>query len=254
MGHPALFLQAALVDVELLGMQAWIALDENRLANHLFHLLQPLRPRCLQLFDDFGVDAQHDVSTVEMLVHLAHLDVDVVADGDRRFDHSGAGANGASRRQSAFQRLLDAFAGDGDQSEIIELKHLRWRAIRLQLVFERCHDAVTVLPLIHVDEVDDDDAAKVAQTNLANALGDGIEVGLDDGVLEPRRLADELASVDVDGDERLGLIDDDGAARLEPYLGAQRLVDLFGDAELLEERRVFEVELYTADERRLETL
>ena len=113
---------------------------------------------------------------------------------------------------------------------------------------------VAVLALVHVDEVDDDDAAEVAQTNLANDLGDGVEVGLDDGVFEASGLADELAGVDVDRDEGFGLVDDDGAAGLEPDLGAQRLVDLFGDAELLEERRLLGVELDAADERGLEAL
>ena len=124
----------------------------------------------------------------------------------------------------------------------------------LELFFKRGHHLVAVLALVHVDEVDDDDAAEVAQPDLANDLGDGIEVGLDDGVLEPRRLADVLAGVDVDRDQRLGLVDDDGSAGLEPDLRPQRLVDLFGDAELLEERRLLGVELDAPDEAGLEAL
>src|ERR1035437_6508683 len=198
--------------------------------------------------------AQHHVSTVEVLVHFAHLDVDVIANGDGRFDHSGAGADGAGCRQGAFERLLDALASDGDQSEVIELEHLRRRAIGLQLIFERSHAAVSVLPLLHVDEVDYDDSAEVTQPDLADDLGDRIEVRLDDGVFEARRLANEFAGVDVDRDEGLGLVDDDGAAGLEPDLGAQRLVDLLGNSELLEQRSVLGVELDAPDEGRLEAL
>jgi hypothetical protein len=73
-------------------------------------------------------------------------------------------------------------------------------------------------------------------------------------IFEPRRLADELAGVDVDGDQRFGLVDDNGAAALEPDLRPQRLVNLFGDAELLEERSLLGVELDAADERRLKAL
>ena len=62
----------------------------------------------------------------------------------------------------------------------------------------------------------DDDAAKVAQPNLANDLLDGVDVGLDDGVFQPRGLADILAGVDVDGDQSFRLVDDDIAAALEP--------------------------------------
>ena len=236
------------------GWRVGSRLDEDGLADHLLHLLQPLAPERLELLDDLGVDAQHDIAAVEVLLHLAHLDVDVVADGDGRFDHAGAGADVAGGGEGALERLLDALAGDGDQAEVIELKNLGWGAIGLELFFEGGHDAVAVLALVHVDEVDDDDAAEVAQTNLADDLGDGIEVGLDDGVFEASGLADELAGVDVDRDEGFGLVDDDGAAGLEPDLGAEGLVDLFGDAELLEERRLLGVELDAADERRLEAL
>ncbi len=202
------------MNVELLRVKARIGFDENRLANHLFHLLQPLRARRLQLFDDLGIDAQHHVAAVEMLLHLAHLDVDVVADSHRRLDHACTRADVAGRRQSALQRLLDALASNRNQTKIVELKNLRWSAVVLQLFFQRSHDAIAILALIHVDEVDDDDAAKIAQTNLANNLRNRIEIGLDDRVLEARRLADELAGVDVDRDQSLGLVDDDRATGL----------------------------------------
>src|SRR6266567_9022357 len=243
-----------LVDVELLGVEAGVGFDEDGFADHLFHLLEPAGAGGLELFDDLWVDPQHDVSAVEMLLHLAHLDVDVVAYCDGRFHHAGSGADIAGGGQGALERLLDALASDGHKTKVVELKNLRWGSIVLQLVFESGHDAVAVLALVHVDEVDDDDAAEIAEANLTDDLGDGVEVGLDDGVFEAGGLADELAGVDVDRDERLGLIDDDGAAGLEPDLRAQGLVDLFGDAELFEERSLLGVELDAADERGLEAL
>src|SRR5665213_1472375 len=152
------------------------------------------------------MDAQHDVAAVEVLLHLAHLDVDVVADGDRRFHHASTDADVAGSRKGALERLLDPLAGDGDQAEVVELKHLRRSAVALELFFEA------------------------------------------------GSLADELARVDVDRDQGFGLVDDDRAAGLEPDLGTQGLVDLFGDAELLEEWGLLGVELDAADERRLEAL
>ena len=83
--------------------------------------------------------------------------------------------------------------------------------------------AITLLPvlaLVHVDEVDDDDAAEIAQANLAHDLRDGVEVGLDDRVFETGRLADVLAGVDVDRDQRFCLVDDNGATGFEPDLRA----------------------------------
>src|SRR6266851_8150195 len=181
-----------LVDVELLGVEAGVGFDEDGFPDHLFHLLGSSGAGGLELFDDLGVDAQHDVAALEIALHLAHLDVDVVADGDGRFDHAGSGADVAGGGESALERLLDALAGDGDEAKVVELKNLRWGAIALQLVFESGHDAVAILALVHVDEVDDDDAAEVAEADLADDLGDGVEVGLDDGVFEASGLADEL--------------------------------------------------------------
>src|SRR5260370_858926 len=110
-----------------------------------------------------------------------------------------------------------------------------------------------LLEFVDVNEVDDDDAAEVAQANLADDLLDGFEVGLDDGVLEARgALADEFAGVDVDGYEGFGVVDDDIAAGLEPDFGAQRFVELVLDAEFLEDRRFLGVELDLVDELRLE--
>ena len=68
------------------------------------------------------------------------------------------------------------------------------------------------------------------------------------------RLADVLAGVDVDGDQRFGLVDDDVAAALQPDFRLERLVDLVAEAELLEERRVLGVELDAADQRGLEAV
>ena len=164
------------------------------------------------------------------------------------------GADVAGRRQRALQRLLHSLARNRNQTKVVELENLRRSAVVLQLLFQRSHHAVAVLALIHVDEVDDDDAAQIAQPNLTHNLRNRIEVRLDDRVFQPRRLADKLAGVDVDRDQRLGLVDHDRSTRLQPHLRPQRLVDLLGDAELLEQRRLLRVELYAANQRRLEAL
>ncbi len=119
----------------------------------------------------------------------------------------------------------------------------------LERFFESGQNLEAVLAVVHVDEVDDDDAAQVAQANLADDLRHRVEVGLDDGVFKARRLADIFAGVDVDGDQRFSLVDDDGAAGLEPDLGAQGLGDFVLNAEVLEERSLLGVELDAADQR-----
>ena len=67
-------------------------------------------------------------------------------------------------------------------------------------------------------------------------------------------LADELARIDVDGHQRFGLVDDDMAAGLQPDFGPQRLFDLLGDAELVEDGGGPGVELDATDQRGLEAL
>ena len=82
----------------------------------------------------------------------------------------------------------------------------------------------------HVDEVDDDDAADVAQPQLAHDLLGRLEVVAGDGLLQVAAGAGELAGVDVDDGHRLGAVDDQRAARRQPHLAVHRLGQLLVDA------------------------
>src|SRR5258708_33410052 len=118
---------------------------------------------------------------------------------------------------------------------------------------QRHENFLAVAALLHVDEVDHDNAAEVAEADLPDNFLHGFEVGLDDGVLEARgAFADKFAGVDVNGHKRFGVVDDDVASGLEPHFRAQRLVQLMLDAELLEDRRFLAVQLYAVDELGLE--
>ena len=93
---------------------------------------------------------------------------------------------------------------------------------------------MAVAALVHVNEVDDDDAAKIAQANLAHDFLDRVDVGFDNGVFQACRLAYVLAGVDVNRHQCFGLIDDDVAAALQPDFRLERFVDFVVQAELLE--------------------
>ena len=67
-------------------------------------------------------------------------------------------------------------------------------------------------------------------------------------------LADVAAGVDVDGDERFGLVDDDRPARLQPDLALERLVDLALDAVLLEDGIGLGVQLHLGRQHRQDAL
>ena len=212
---------ASALDVELLGVKGCVALDQDVFGGELLEFHEPAGVVLLEDLDGFGMDAEQHVSAFKVALHFAELRVNLIADRGGTLDHAGGLAGVAGNREGALEGLLDALAGDGDQTKIVELQNLGWGAIGLEGFFKGGENPVAILALVHIDEVDDDDAAEVAEANLANDLGDRIEIGFDDGVFKARRLADIFAGVDVDGDEGFGLIDDDGAAALEPDFGAK---------------------------------
>ncbi len=112
---------------------------------------------------------------------------------------------------------------------------------------QRRVDLAPVVLALHVDEVEDDDAADVPEPELVGDLAHGLEVRLQDRVLQGP-LAHVPAGVDVDGGERLGLVDDDVPARLEPDLPAQGARDLDLDAVVLEDGLVAVVGLHAPAE------
>src|SRR5581483_1816846 len=71
--------------------------------------------------------------------------------------------------------------------------------------------------------------------DLAHDLPDRLEVDLEDRLLEVA-LADVLAGVHVDGDQRLGLVDDEVPAGPQPHPAPERLLDLLLDPARLEDR------------------
>src|ERR1700738_4926122 len=185
--------------------------------------------------------------------HLAGFAVDVIARRGNGFDHSGPGAVWARLAEHALERLLGAFASDAHQDKFVEAQRFRRRFIFFEGLLQREQNFVAVAALLHVDEVDHDDAAEIAQTNLAHDFFHRFQIGFDNGVFQARgTFADEFAGVDVDGHQRFSVVDDDVAAGLEPHFGAQSFVEFVLDAELFEDGRFLGVELDAADQLGLE--
>src|SRR6202790_3599882 len=181
--------------------------------------------------------------------HFAGFGLDFVAQRGNGFDHAGAGAIGAGLAEHALESLLGALAGDAHQAKFVEAQRFRRRFIFFEGLLQREQNFVAVAALFHVDEVHHDDAAQVAQANLANDFFHRFQIGFDDGVFEARgAFADEFSGVDVDGHQRFSVVDDDVAAGLEPYFGAQGFVEFVLDAELFEDGRFLGVELDAADQ------
>src|SRR4051812_4038427 len=98
-----------------------------------------------------------------------------------------------------------------EQPEMRDAPDLDSRAVLAQAIAELALDRAVVALLVHVDEVDDDQARKVAQPELSRDLLGGLEVGLERGILDVM-FAGRAAGIDVDRNQRLGLVDDDVAA------------------------------------------
>ena len=109
------------------------------------------------------------------------------------------------------------------------------RAVVLQRLLEAALDVAVVARLLHVDEVDDDEAGEVAQAQLPGDLVGRLEVGAQRGVLDVV-LARRLAGVDVDRNQRLGLVDDEVAARRQRHRGREQRVELALHLEAGEQR------------------
>ncbi len=144
----------------------------------------------------------------------------------------------ASRARIGKQRLetlTRALAAHLDQPQIRDSRHSRARPVALESLGEHVGDAFAIGFARHVDEVDDDDAADVAQPKLLDDFVGGLEVGLHDRLFLVA-LADEAAGVDVDGGERFGVVDDQVAARFELDFAVERPLDLRFNLEAVEER------------------
>ena len=120
------------------------------------------------------------------------------------------------------------------------------RAVILQRILDSPLDRAIVARLLHVDEVDDDQPGEVAQSQLTRDLVGGLEIGAQRGVLDIV-LARRSARVDVDRDQRLGLVDDDVAARLQRHLVGEHRVELRLDSGLGENRLSVAIELDAVD-------
>ena len=92
-----------------------------------------------------------------------------------------------------------------------------------------------MLGIDHVDEVDDDDPAEVAQPQLPRHRLRGLEVGAVHRFLEVA-LAEEGTGIHVDRGHRLGLVDDQVATGLQRHFLFQRAADLVLDAVQVEDR------------------
>jgi hypothetical protein len=161
-------------------------------------------------------------------------------------DVAGAGAARAGDVAGLGERRAQALARQFEQAEAADLAGLDAGAVVAQGVAQAVLDLALVLGRLHVDEVDHDQAAKVAQAQLAGDFVGGFAVGAEGGFLDVAALGG-AARVDVDRDQRFGVVDDDGAAGGQGDLARVGGLDLVLDLETREQRHVVVVALDAID-------
>ena len=167
-----------------------------------------------ELGADPGVHLDQDRLGRDLLGQVAHATLELDRDRLLGLDHALAVTGRTGSGHDLPHPVGDVLPGHLDQAQRGDLDHERLGPVLVQRLAQRLEDGIAVARARHVDEVDDDDAADVAQAQLADDLVGRLQVGLGDRVLEPGTLAaaDERARVDVDDGQRLGVIDHQIAA------------------------------------------
>src|SRR5205085_12092556 len=103
--------------------------------------------------------------------------------GDRAH-MAGAAAMRAFLGRALEHARSDTLARHLQQPEMRNVPDLDARAIVLERFLEAALDRAIVTLLVHIDEVDDDQARKIAQPQLPRDLLGGFDIGLERGVLD----------------------------------------------------------------------
>ncbi len=125
-------------------------------------------------------------------------------------------------------------------SQLREAIHRETCAVAFERPVELGQHGVAVIGILHVDEVDDDDAAEIAQAELPRDDLRCFEIGLENRLVETAA-TDKSASIDIDGRHGLGLVEYQVTARLEVHAARQRLLDFVLDTVEIEQRPLAEV-------------
>ncbi len=245
-----LAVRAAAVDVVLLAVVGDLGLHLDGLVVAVHQVAELVALLGLEQPGHLDVAVHHQRRVLEVRRLAADLAEDLVGDGGVGLHEALAAAVPAVRVEHPADGLTDPLAGHLDQAELADAQDVGLGLVPPQGLLERLEDLVPVLRLLHVDEVADDDAADVPEPELVDDLLGGLHVDLGDRLLEAL-LPDVAPRVHVDGGERLGLVDDQVAAALEPHLALGGPADLLLDAVAVEDGFVRIVEHHPLGERRV---
>ena len=131
----------------------------------------------------------------------------------RGFQAAFALAGGAGLAQNVFQAFAAAFACELHQAQPREAVEGNARAVKTQRFGQLLQYGFAVLIQHHVDKINDDDAAQIAQPQLAGDGVAGFQIGFKNGFVKIAR-AHKAARVHVDCGHRLGGFNNQIAAKV----------------------------------------
>ena len=180
---------------------------------------------------------------------FARLFTNETQDGERhRFDRADA-ADSLTARTNLVTRVAErgsqALPRHLEQTETRQPTDLDARTIHFHRFAQTIFDRALIARLFHVDEIDDDQAADVADPQLAGDFVGRLEIGVGGRGFDVAA-ARGARRVDVDRDQRFGVIDDDRTTRGQLHLVRVGRLDLAFDLVTGEERDVVGVHLQPA--------
>ena len=198
------------------------------------------------LVQQVGGDGKRHAGADDGAALLQRFLLDHAQNGERQgLDVADASLPQAARadlRGEVLQRRSQPLARHFHQPEARDAADLDARSVRFQRIAHLRFDGAVVAGRHHVDEVDDDQPADVAQPQLPGDLLGGLEIGVQGRLFDVGALG-RARRIDVDGDQRFGGVDDDAAASVQLHFVLKGRLDLALDLEAVEQGHRLVVEL-----------
>src|SRR5882762_3289954 len=229
-------------DVVVINAVEGLDLQTDRTTDLRLELAQGGRLLVQEAIHDVLVSEYQQLTTGKLSALSHNFPKNLVAHRFGRADETAPRAAWTRLTQQMFQALAGALAGHFHEPERREAHDVGLGAITGQRALEGGEHRTPVRLIAHVDEVDDDDAAEIAQPQLPRDAHRRLEVGAEDGFLQIA-MTHIGAGVHVDSGHRLGLVDHQVTAGLQRYLALERLGDFLLDAVEVEQRARTRVQL-----------
>ena len=153
-----------------------------------------------------------------------------------------AAATRAGNRRTFAQSRAQPLPAHFHEAEFADGAELHAGTVLTKGVAQPVLDIAAVAAFFHVDKVDHDQAAEVAQAHLARHFVGGFQIGAGRGFFDVAAL-DGARRVHVDADQRFSVVDHDGAATGQLHRAGIGRFDLVFDLKAAEQWRIVAVAL-----------